>query len=196
MAMETTIIPQDVKVDDSTIERDSSSELRVKDGGISYAKLGSDIFHLGEVRMFALSETGAITKATLQGRGWAICDGTTPATQGIADADISGATPNLQEKFIRMSNDETSGGTGGSNTEVHNHKWYGYTDTGNEWHPANEITAGDTHHSFDSDGNPVDVDYNFWHEANSNAYDRYTNNHTVNTVPPYFELAFFIKVKA
>ena len=40
--------------------------------------------------------TGAITKATLQSYGWAICDGTTPATQGISSPTIT-TTPDLQE---------------------------------------------------------------------------------------------------
>lgn len=69
---------------------------------------------LGEVKMFALTITGAVTKAALQARGWAICDGTTPATQGITSPTITAATPNLEDKFIMGSDDETSGTTGGS----------------------------------------------------------------------------------
>ena len=43
--------------------------------------------------------TGALTKSQLQGYGWAICDGTTPASQGISDATIT--TPDLRERFLR-----------------------------------------------------------------------------------------------
>jgi len=75
---------------------------------------------LGEVRMFGLSMTGALTKANLQALGWAICDGTTPASQGISSPTIA-TTPNLEDKFISMSNDETSGTTGGSATMGHTH---------------------------------------------------------------------------
>ncbi len=47
--------------------------------GTSWKLLGEEGM-LGEVRMFAISETGAITKLTLQNKGWAICDGTTAVT--------------------------------------------------------------------------------------------------------------------
>lgn len=73
---------------------------------------------LGEVKMFELSTTGAVTKATLQAKGWAICDGTTPAAQGIASADITAATIDMTHLFIRMSNDESSGSTGGEDTHT------------------------------------------------------------------------------
>jgi len=69
---------------------------------------------LGEVRMFALTITGAVTKATLQTRGWAICDGTTASSQGVTEPTITATTPNLENKFIKASDNETSGTTGGS----------------------------------------------------------------------------------
>lgn len=72
---------------------------------------------LGEVKMFSLSLTGAVTKANLQAAGWAICDGTTPTTQGISSATIT-STPNLQDKFLKMSTDESSGTTGGEATHT------------------------------------------------------------------------------
>jgi len=74
---------------------------------------------LGEIRMFALSMSGAGTKAQLQTAGWAICDGTTATAQGIASADITSVTPDFQSKFSRGSDDESSGTTGGAVS--HNH---------------------------------------------------------------------------
>ena len=67
---------------------------------------------LGEVKMFALSLSNAVTKEKLQVHGWAICDGTTPLSQGITSPTIT-TTPNLENKFIRGSDDESSGTTGG-----------------------------------------------------------------------------------
>lgn len=64
---------------------------------------------LGEIRQIALSLTGSLSKATLQGYGWAICDGTTPAAQGISDATIT-TTPDLRLRFLRHSANETTGG--------------------------------------------------------------------------------------
>ena len=55
--------------------------------------------YLGEIRQFALSVTGAVTKASLIAGGWAICDGTTAAAQGISDADITASTPNRKSSF-------------------------------------------------------------------------------------------------
>ena len=120
--------------------------------------------YLGEVRMFALSMTGAITKASLQGKGWAICDGTTPVTQGITSPTIE-TTPDLQEKFIRMSDDESSGGTGGSETHSHT----------------------------------VTMSYISNHSGNSHTGAGRTGDtsptNSAGTIPPYYELAYFMKVK-
>ena len=109
---------------------------------------------LGEVRMFALSMTGALTKANLITAGWAICDGTTPASQGIATPTIA-TTPNMENKFISMSDDETSGTTGGAST-------------------ANAQGIGND-------------------EGGSGIYKYAITN--VPIIPPYYELAFFMKVK-
>ncbi len=142
---------------------------------------------LGEVRMFALSMTGAVTKATLQGQGWAICDGTTPATQGISSPTIT-TTPDLQDQFIRMSNDETSGTTGGSDT--HNHQFITYISATN-------------HTAFRSDGSTATINLHVA-PSNSNANsaasrlkDGTAHLYTKlgSTLPSYYEVAFFIKVK-
>lgn len=127
---------------------------------------------LGEVRMFALSMTGALTKANLQAKGWAICDGTTPASQGISSPTIT-TTPNLENKFLRGSDDETSGTTGGADTHKH--------------------TQGLTRRGLGSNGslyavrsiNGVDAD-----DGDAN-----WDTQTVSNVPAYYEVAFFIKVK-
>jgi hypothetical protein len=126
---------------------------------------------LGEIRMFALSISGAVTKANLQSRGWAICDGTTPATQGISDADIT-TTPNLEHKFIRMSDDESSGG---SFTEdyVPAHD-----------HPINYVASG-------ADGTKV-LGANGSTNWNSVPIG---NNTPSGTAIEAYELAYFIKVK-
>ena len=136
---------------------------------------------LGEVKMFALSMTGAITKSNLQVRGWAICDGTTPATQGITSPTIE-TTPDLQEKFLRMSNDETSGGTGGSDThtltvaEIPSHK---HTIPGT-W-DSNTWSSG-TGAGYKSDATTTDT-------SNTGSGDAHNN------IPAYYEVAYFIKVK-
>jgi hypothetical protein len=145
---------------------------------------------LGEVRMFALSISGAVTKSTLQGYGWAICDGTTPTAQGISGATIT-TTPDLREKFLRHSEDETTGGTGGSTS--HNHQWYTY--------PAYPY---DSQKSWQSDGSTYqdlevyEVEQNissskFALILDSSPSAIYTKNTT--TSPPYYDICFFIKVK-
>ena len=155
------------------------------DGDILYAsEVNSVMGLLGEVRMFALSISGAVTKAYLQGKGWAICDGTTPAAQGISDPTIT-TTPNLEHKFIRMSNDESSGGTGGE--DEHNHQWYNEGGTSGDDAIATVTDSGEDYNSFDSTGAVVSLD------GTNLSKDYYTAK--VDTKPPYYELAFFIKVK-
>ncbi len=76
---------------------------------------------LGEIRQFALSITGAKTKAQLQALGWAICDGTTPSSQGISSPTIE-TTPNLRNKFLIHAAAEVTGGTVTENfLPSHNH---------------------------------------------------------------------------
>ncbi len=140
---------------------------------------------LGEVKMFALSISGAISKANLIAKGWAICDGTTPATQGISSPTIA-TTPDLQDNFIRMSNDETSGSTGGSDT--HNHKWLNrVAGTSNTVKTEGTSGNGDTN-GFNSAGAAQDFEAT---RLEANSY--YTDN--ASTLPAYTEMAFFIKVK-
>ena len=153
---------------------------------------------LGEVRQFALSMSGAVTKATLQSNGWAICDGTTPTSQGISSPTIT-TTPDLQNRFIRMSDDETSGTTGGSDTNTHNHKWstegtgnaYGIQKSSSQT-TCNNLTwngTGSTEQMQFNGNNLGGVSEATFHGSN------YTSQETINTMPSYYELAFFIKVK-
>ncbi|MFN8207389.1 MAG: hypothetical protein U0T82_08275 [Bacteroidales bacterium] len=127
---------------------------------------------LGEVKMFALSMTGAVTKEALQAKGWAVCDGTSPLSQGISGAAFS-ATPDLRQKFIRASNDATSGSTGGQDniTVGHSHNMVGSSSG-----PSGKITGGNT----------------------SNLYfQTYTANADISfdNRPAYYSLVFFMKVK-
>jgi len=135
-----------------------------RNGGIVYRK---SLFILGMIKMFAVSENGAVTISHLQSKGWAICDGTPPESQGISNSSIT-STPDYRDRFIRMSNDTTSGTFGGSST--HNHS--GYTDyntpQSNDYYPYGTSNRSVTHrHTISSD----------------------------NHIPPYYELLFFIKVK-
>ena len=134
---------------------------------------------LGEIKQFALSMTGAVTKASLQGRGWAICDGTTPADQGISSPTIA-TTPNLQEKFIRGSSNETTGGTGGASTvtldttqiPAHTHAYYIASSTS----PGSAAQYGGSGSSSLTTGS---AGGGLAHENK----------------PPYYDIVYFIKVK-
>jgi len=132
----------------------------------NFTDVSQDIMMLGEVRMFALSMTGAVTKSALQTRGWAICDGTTPITQGITSPTIE-TTPDLQNKFISMSDDESSGTTGGSATMAHTH------------------STGATTSYYDNGSYSAVKTVNSSTGGATNTENR----------PPFYEMAFFIKVK-
>ncbi len=144
---------------------------------------------LGEIKMFALSLTGAVTKATLQGKGWAICDGTTPAAQGISSPTIT-TTPNLEHKFIRMSDDESSGNSGGS--ETHNHQWHTRSTAGSD--TSERIQAFAETFSKGKSYNASGSEINFTAQGGDWITGEYYTTNT-DTKPPYYELAFFLKVK-
>jgi len=139
---------------------------------------------LGEVRMFALSVSGAVTKASLQGRGWAICDGTDiVTTQGITGADITGNTPDLQEKFLRMSDDETSGTTGGKDNVM--------------WVRSDDVNSSGMYGRKSPTHNDA-TDYS-WDSSGSNkaipSPDLRGDFYTETNIPAYYEVAYFMKVK-
>jgi len=124
--------------------------------------------YLGELRMFAVSISGSITKQLLQQKGWAICDGTTPDSQGIFNAVLT-ITPDLSNRFIKMSTDESSGSIGGS--ESHDHGgttgFTVYHNNNGSWSYLGYPNGGAHKHGLTADNN----------------------------LPPFYEAFFFIKVK-
>jgi hypothetical protein len=72
---------------------------------------------LGELKSVNISYSGATTLNEMRSQGWAVADGTTPVSQGITNPDIT-TTPDMRHRFIRSSNDNTSGTTGGEDTHV------------------------------------------------------------------------------
>ena len=143
---------------------------------------------LGEVRMVAISLTGADNITYIKSKGWAICNGTTSASQGINGAIIL-ETPDLSEKFIRCSNDTTSGNVGGS--ESHNHIWRQYGRTSIYTYNEDGTDTYNKGGSVDSPGN-YQVGFNLGNSNNSISKD-YTS--ISNHLPPYYELVYIIKVK-
>lgn len=151
----------DTTVSNLTTTVNNNKTLAEKDTGL-----------LGEVKQFALSLTGAVTKATLQSKGWAICDGTTPASQGISSPTIT-TTPDLREKFLRHSANETTGGTGGSSTNTHSH-----TDTNVGNYRATGTTSQNDGGLYSTGVVSISIE-----------------NTTINILPPYYDICYFIKVK-
>ena len=65
---------------------------------------------VGSIIAHTTNLAGSETVLELQARGFALCDGTTPASQGITDAIITAATPNLNGgRFLRGGNNGQSG---------------------------------------------------------------------------------------
>ena len=172
-------------VDGDVLYAGTTSDTDKLNGITNTINSGSGI--LGEIRQFALSITGAITKTSLQSYGWAICDGTTPESQGITNATIT-TTPDLREKFLRMSNNETTGGTGGSATSPHKHKWLNGRQYGNRYDNVGSHLNAD-YRSKSGDGGVISVDGYGLNSVN------YTSTDSVDIIPPYYEIVYFIKVK-
>lgn len=152
------------------------------------ATVSSDINLLGEVRTFTLSIAGSLTKAQLQAKGWAICDGTTATAQGISDATIEN-TPDLREKFLRHSANETTGGTGG--TATHLHQWAiqanGTTKTIAVYASSDN---NQTRQSYNSSGSATVITNDGGQNMTGSWYTS-----AVGTLPPYYDICYFIKVK-
>ena len=153
--LETRLDGIDTTVSNLTTTVNNNKTLAEKDTGL-----------LGEVRQFALSLTGAVTKATLQSKGWAICDGTTPSSQGISSPTIT-TTPNLRSKFLRHSANEVTGGTG-SETYLPNHR-----------HSLGTNNEGNS----------------YLEQANSGGGTLSTSYESTGTALTYYDICYFIKVK-
>jgi len=148
-------------------------------GSVSGQRLAQANGLLGEVRSFASSITNALSISALIGLGWAVCDGSTPVSQGVVSPTITANTPNLVDKFIR-GNASTSGATGGaSSTNLPDHVHDGTT--GNNTGQASLYSS------------------NTLAAPNPHTHDFITNNPTtsppISTIPPYYELVFMIKVR-
>ena len=87
-------------------------------GGDGEIPLGAIIAHYA-----GSSLTGMPSIATVQAAGFALCDGTTAATQGISGATITEATPDLNggAEFIRAS--DTAGTEQSHQLESHTHSY-------------------------------------------------------------------------
>ena len=146
---------------------------------------------IGEIRQIALSISGALTKSQLQAKGWAICDGTTPASQGISSPTIT-TTPDLRSKFLRHSANETTGGTGGSLT--HNHKWLydpagGASNEGVTWQ-EDGITEQSARQEIQDTGSGT-----FTVQIMTGINYNTKLNTSGSALPPYYDICYFIKVK-
>lgn len=162
------------------------------DGEVLYAADQNDTLKaldgaLGDLKSVNISIAGAETIANQRIRGWAIQDGTTPASQGITDPDIT-TTDDMRDKFLRMSDDNTSGTTGGNLT--HNHRWYDRQGSTGEAITGTNGGTGEEANSYNSAGNALDISTSGVGDLD---IDYYTDK--INNEPPYFEVVIFGKVK-
>lgn len=167
MGIEDTTIPKTYTGDGTTIDITGTTISAI------------DPSKLGEIKMFALSVTNAVTKVILNGKGWAICDGTDTATQ-VTSPTITGNTPDLRNKFLRGSANETTGTEAGADTHVHTLKHDGV---------ANQSTTGFTN-----------AEFAFTTTGTGNSLARTTADITgavlsSSNIPANYTICFFMKVK-
>ena len=80
-----------------------------------------ELFGVGSIIWHTTHLTGADSLTTMRSKGWALCDGTTAASQGVLNAVITGTLPDLvtDGHFIRASG--TSGTLQDSQVVAHKH---------------------------------------------------------------------------
>lgn len=141
---------------------------------------------IGDIKMVETTGTGVRSIAARQALGWAICDGTTPASQSISSPVRDEATPDMVDKFVR-GHASASGGSGGSDTDsitlsvanlaAHTHGTSQQIGPTGGAQTAIDRQSGISSSEFVTDsagsGTPFNVD----------------------TIPAYYEVVYMIKVK-
>ena len=175
MGIKSEPIIKNISVDNKTIDTNPKGEIEV---------LKNNIGIIGEIRMFHLSINNSINHNELINNGWAVCDGTTPSSQGISNPIII-TTPNLKSSFIRMSSNLNSGQTGGTTSHKHTlpvgrEGYYGTAITPNS-SPYGTSGSSFSGHTFSASGQSASAHYLY--------------SESVDNIPPFFELVFYMKVK-
>jgi hypothetical protein len=113
---------------------------RVPLASVPYAQYAQHGVPIGTILPVYIGLAGVPSVADLQARGWALCNGTTPASQGIANPVITVATPDLNNtgRFIRGGT--TAGTVQADSVGAHNHP-AGFSG-------GSTNTVGDHTHSF------------------------------------------------
>ena len=152
------------------------------------AATGGDLDTLGTIIMHNPTISGAKSLADMRALGWAVCDGTSPAAQGIGSPTIT-TTDDMTDKFIR-GHATTAGGTGGSDTHT--------LSVGELAAHTHSLTVQASHDDTGDAGDKVITDNNdnATQNLHANSIANTTGSNTAhNNMPAYFVIVFMIKVK-
>ena len=145
--------------------------------------IDAQAFNIGDIKMVETTGTGVLGVAGNIAIGFAVCDGTTPASQGVTSPVRTEVTPNLVSSFVR-GNATVSGATGGNATHSHTVAAHAHTITGlvGSWQasPASSVDGYSPGGSVTSSG------------TSDNASP---STDAINNEPPYYEVVFMMKVR-
>ncbi|HNT88525.1 MAG TPA: hypothetical protein PKL84_11735 [Candidatus Hydrogenedentes bacterium] len=108
------------------IEADTGAGLevyspRVPLASVPYAQDAQNGSLIGEIICVYIGLPGVPSIADYQSRGWALCNGTTPAAQGIVGSPITVALPNLNGQGLFLRGGATAGTIQGHSVGPHSH---------------------------------------------------------------------------
>ena len=133
---------------------------RVPLASVPYAQSAGDGVPIGTIISAYIGLPGVPSVAQYQQRGWALCDGTTPASQGIANSPITAALPDLNGQGLFLRGSAAAGTVQSDSVGPHGHPGSFSANTSTQPDHAHTFSATTSLHGGHAHAQNVSANFN------------------------------------